>query len=80
MSETSLSTQIISYVALAIGIGGMICGVVNHRRLTSRCGQRTAIVSLDIDQTTPKGNKVEAMETPRRSERLKEKEEVKVSS
>jgi hypothetical protein len=62
MSDSSLSTQIISYVALAIGIGGMICGVFNHRRLTSRCGQRTTTVSLDIDPTTPKtGEKVEAI-------------------
>jgi hypothetical protein len=62
MSDNNLSTQIISYIALAIGIGGMICGVVNHRRLTSRCGQRTTTVSLDIDPTTPKtGEKAEAI-------------------
>ena len=61
MSDNGISTQIVSYVALAIAIGGMLCGVINHRRLTSRCGQRTATVSLDIDATTPKGDKVEAI-------------------
>jgi hypothetical protein len=61
MSDSGISTQIVSYVALAIAIGGMLCGVINHRRLTSRCGQRTPIiVSLDIDATTPRGDKVEA--------------------
>ena len=61
MSDSSISTQIVSYIALAIAIGGMVCGVINHRRIRSNCFGRIATVSLDIDSTTPKGDKVEAI-------------------
>ena len=61
MSDNNISTQIVSYIALAIAIGGMVCGVINHRRIRSNCFGRIATVSLDIDPTTPKGDKVEAL-------------------
>jgi hypothetical protein len=43
------------YISLAIAIGGMVVGVFNHKRITSACCGRVASVSLDIDNTTPKG-------------------------
>jgi hypothetical protein len=72
MSDNTISTQIVSYIALAIAIGGMICGVINHRRIRSNCFGRIATVSLDIDPTTPRTEKTDTIELPRRSERLKE--------
>lgn len=51
----SISTQIVSYVALAIAIGGMIVSACNHKALKSRCCGREASVSLDIDSTSPRG-------------------------
>lgn len=61
MSDNILSTQIVSYVGLAIAIGGMLCGVINHRRIRSNCFGRITTVSLDVDPTTPRGDKVEAI-------------------
>jgi hypothetical protein len=52
---SDVSTQIVSYVALAIAIGGMIVGVFNHKRIRSSCMGREASVSLDIENTSPKG-------------------------
>ena len=60
----SVATQMgayAGYISLAIAIGGLIVGVFNHRRITSTCCRHTATVSLDIDNTTPKGNKVEGI-------------------
>jgi hypothetical protein len=67
MNDNNLSTQIVSYVALAIAIGGMIVGVFNHRRITSTCCRHTATMSLDIDNTTPRGAKVERIEPVKES-------------
>ena len=63
MSDNNISTQIVSYIALAIAIGGMVCGVINHRRIRSNCFGRITTVSLDIDATTPRGDKVEAIKS-----------------
>jgi hypothetical protein len=54
------STQIVSYIALAIAVGGMVVGVFNHKVLRSRCFGREASISIDIDNTTPRG----ALATP----------------
>ena len=46
------AAEVVSYIALAIAIGGMIIGIFNHKKLTSRCGKREpVIISLDIDST-----------------------------
>jgi hypothetical protein len=52
---SDVSTQIVSYVALAIAIGGMVIGVFNHKRIRSSCMGQEASVSLDIENTSPKG-------------------------
>lgn len=50
------------YISLAIAIGAMLCGVINHRRIRSDCLGRISTISLDIDPTTPKrDDKVEAI-------------------
>jgi len=39
------------YISLALTIGGMIVGVVNHKKVVSTCCKREASFSLDIDAT-----------------------------
>jgi len=57
----SLSTQIISYISLALAVGGIVIGTINHKRIRSSCCGVEKTLSLDIDNTTPKGEKVEAI-------------------
>jgi len=61
MSDTSTGTQIVSWVSLGLGIIGLLIGAINHKSIRSRCCGREATISLDIDNTTPKGTKVEAL-------------------
>jgi hypothetical protein len=79
MSDTTSGTQIVSWLSLALAVGGIVIGAVNHKRIRSSCCGVEKTISLDIDNTTPKGEKTEAIDVPRRSERLKEKEEQKDS-
>ena len=63
MSDSSTGTQIVSWVSLGLGIVGLIIGAINHKKLTSKCGSKREIVlSLDIDNTSPKGAKPEVVE------------------
>nr|WPF46745.1 MAG: hypothetical protein [Lake Baikal virophage 11] len=41
-------------VALVISIGGVVLGVINHKRIRSNCCGVKSEVSLDIEQTSPK--------------------------
>jgi hypothetical protein len=62
MSDSSTGTQIVSWVSLGLGIVGLIIGAINHKKLTSKCGKRETVISLDIDNTSPKGAKPEVIE------------------
>jgi len=44
---------IVTYVTLAISIGSIILGIINHRRIRSNCCGNVGEVSLDVDRTTP---------------------------
>ena len=90
MAETSTGTSIVSWVSLALAVIGMVVGAVNHKRIRSRCFGAERVISIDVETTTPKGDKADAdflekspqkttIEIPRRSDRLKEKEEAKES-
>jgi hypothetical protein len=63
MSDTALGTQIVSWLSLALVVCGIVVGAVNHKRIKSSCCRHEATVSLDIDNTTPKGDKVEALKS-----------------
>jgi hypothetical protein len=56
----SVATQIgsyLGYVSMVImGIGSIIA-LVNHRSIKSRCCDREASISLDIDSTSPPDKK-----------------------
>ena len=62
MSDTALGTQIVSWLSLALVVGGIIVGVINHKRVRSNCCGATKTISLEIDNITPKADtKIEAM-------------------
>ena len=62
MADTAEGTQIVSWLSLALVVGGIIMGVINHKRIRSTCCRHEASVSLDIENTTPKGDtKLEAV-------------------
>ena len=41
------------YVSLALSLGAVVLGVINHKRIRSSCCGKEASVSLDIESTTP---------------------------
>lgn len=41
------------YIALAISIGAVVLGIINHRRIRSSCCGASGSLSLDIEATTP---------------------------
>jgi len=47
------SGEVMSIVALVISAGGILLGVINHRRIRSNCCGKRGEASLDIDTTTP---------------------------
>jgi len=49
----SISTAIVSYVSLGLGIVGLLLGAINHKRIRSTCCGVEKSISLDIDNTTP---------------------------
>ena len=62
MADTSTGTQIVSWLSLGLVICGIVVGAVNHKRVRSSCCGVEKTLSLDIDNTTPKGDtKLEAL-------------------
>jgi hypothetical protein len=57
----SVSTSIVSWLSLALAVGGIVIGTINHKRIRSSCCGVEKSISLDIESTTPKGEKVEAI-------------------
>ena len=45
--------SIAAYVSIALSIGAIVLGVINHKRIRSSCCGKEASVSLDIENTTP---------------------------
>jgi hypothetical protein len=43
--------NILSIVAIVVSISGLILGVINHKKITSRCNDKKIIISLDVDDT-----------------------------
>ena len=50
-------SEILGLVAIIISVGGTILGVVNHKKIRSRCCSREMVVSVDIEPTTPPSDK-----------------------
>jgi len=45
------TTNILSIVALVVSISGVILGIINHKKITSRCNDKKITLSLDVDDT-----------------------------
>ena len=45
--------QLLSILAMVISAGGIMIGVINHKRIRSSCCGKKAEASLDIENTTP---------------------------
>ena len=46
-------TTIIAYSGLAISVGSVVLGAINHKRIRSTCCKRELTASFDIESTTP---------------------------
>lgn len=68
MSDTSTGTQIVSWLSLGLAVAGILIGAINHKRIRSSCCGVEKTISLDIDNTTPKGEKVEALKADEKKE------------
>jgi hypothetical protein len=44
---------IIAIVAVITSVGGTIFGLVNHKRIRSKCCNNEFSASIDVEQTTP---------------------------
>ena len=45
------TNSILSVIALVVSVGGTIIGIINHKRIVSKCCGRKADLSLDIQDT-----------------------------
>jgi hypothetical protein len=62
MADTAEGTQIVSWLSLALVVVSIVVGAINHKRIRSTCCKHEASVSLDIENTSPKGDtKLEAI-------------------
>lgn len=47
------NSSILGIVALVISVGGAVVGIVNHKKVKSKCCGKSLEASLDIESTTP---------------------------
>jgi hypothetical protein len=47
-------TNILTYVAFAVGVVSSVLAAINHTRIRSACCGRKIEISLDVEKTTPK--------------------------
>ena len=45
--------ELLSILAIIISAGGVMIGIINHKRIRSSCCGKKADASLDIESTTP---------------------------
>jgi hypothetical protein len=45
------TNNILSIIALVISVGGIILGIINHKRIISKCNKHNIDVSLDVINT-----------------------------
>lgn len=45
--------NIMGLVALIVSIGGVVLGIINHKRIRSKCGDKEIVASIDIENTSP---------------------------
>jgi hypothetical protein len=47
------NNTLIAGVSLAVSLGGIVLGIINHKRIVSTCCRHELEASIDIDNTTP---------------------------
>ena len=47
------TSDILSYISMAIAVGSMIFHIVNHKRIRSNCCGAVLEASIDVENTTP---------------------------
>lgn len=45
--------NIMSIIAVVVSIGGLVIGIINHKKIRSKCGDKVIEASIDIDNTSP---------------------------
>lgn len=48
------TTNVLTYVAFAVGVISSVLAAINHTRIRSACCGKKLEISLDVDKTTPK--------------------------
>jgi hypothetical protein len=72
---------IISIIAMLGSFFGVICGIINHKRLRSKCfSEKELIVSLDVEDTTPNKDKLKINLPKVEEKEEEEKNSVKVKA
>lgn len=51
------SSSILGIVAIVISVGTTVIGIINHKKIRSKCCGREISASLDIEPTTPPSDK-----------------------
>ena len=44
---------LLGIISMIVSIGGIVLGIINHKRLRSKCCGRNLEASIDIENTTP---------------------------
>jgi hypothetical protein len=47
------SNNILSVISIVVAVGTAIIGIINHKRIRSKCGQKEIVASIDIETTSP---------------------------
>jgi hypothetical protein len=72
---------IISVIAMLGSFFGVICGILNHKRLRSKCfSEKELILSLDVEDTTPNKDKLKITLPKIKDEEKEEENSVKVKA
>jgi hypothetical protein len=46
-------STITSIIAIVVSLGGIVLGIVNHKRIRSNCCGKELMASIDVETTTP---------------------------
>jgi hypothetical protein len=57
-----MDSTIIASISIALSVGSVLIGVINHKRIRSNCCGKKSEISLDIENTTPSSDKKESFD------------------
>lgn len=58
------NSDILSYSSIAIAVGSVIFGVINHKRIRSNCCGHRGEISLDVENTSPNPRQLNVSKPP----------------